>query len=405
MKNIILSLLIAFQTLAAFANPEGWSVNSSEFEYSLTITGVVKINNSELSAENDIVAAFVNGECRGVANATYVDAYQKYYFFLTVFSSEYSGEEVILKYYNKTQDSIFVGFDALAFKDGDNLGTASEPYIIQKGAVNYNLTISNDSVSENLSAGTLIGQLVASSAKESAQYEFILGTLLDEASFELIGDKLYSKVVFNYEKQSVYRINASAISTLLDTVKQEFQIDVINVNDAPYDLTLSADTISENMPIGTFVGLLLASDEDADDSISYEVTEGQFTVSGDSLLTAAFFDYEAEPLQTVMISATDIQGGQVTSTLTINVLDAVDTKVDDVQSLQFAVFPNPTSHSLFLNIPNSIERLIIFNTTGQIVYVSNYYQRAVDVSSFKQGIYFIKVFSQTKTGVKQFIKE
>jgi len=118
MKNILITLLGIFIFGALQAQPSGWQVNSSEYEYSMTMSALVESEGTSYGAANDYLAAFVNGTCRGVAEATYVEAYNKYMFFLTVFSNDYSGEEINFKFYRSSKDSIYTGFYPETFTDG-----------------------------------------------------------------------------------------------------------------------------------------------------------------------------------------------------------------------------------------------------------------------------------------------
>ncbi len=110
------------------AQPDSWQVNSSQFEYSMTLSAVVQYEGTMYGSENDYLAAFVNDTCRGIARASYVEAYDQYMFFLTVFSNAYEGEEVIFKYYNTTEQDSLTGFLPITFQHGVNLGGASDPF-------------------------------------------------------------------------------------------------------------------------------------------------------------------------------------------------------------------------------------------------------------------------------------
>ena len=135
MKKIFLIISILAQAFALFALPEGWTVNSSDFEYSLTITGVIELEGINVASDDDVVAVFVDGNCRGVAVATYVPDYKKNFFFLTVFSNEYSGEEIQIRYYNKEKDQIYDDFPSFIFNSGQNLGSVSSPTDFKAGVV------------------------------------------------------------------------------------------------------------------------------------------------------------------------------------------------------------------------------------------------------------------------------
>ena len=74
-------------------------------------------------------------------------------------------------------------------------------------------------------------------------------------------------------------------------------------NSAPATLDLNGSTILENQPAGTLVGNLLASDPDANATLSFSLVDGNgsqdnalFRIEGASLRTLASFDYEANAM-------------------------------------------------------------------------------------------------------------
>ena len=68
------------------------------------------------------------------------------------------------------------------------------------------------------------------------------------------------------------------------------------------------------------------------------------------------------------------------------------------------LFPNPTSTVLNLQLPDDIkiEKVIFYNTLGQIISTST--QTSWDVSSFANGVYYLKVFNNSEIKTFTFIK-
>jgi outer membrane protein assembly factor BamB len=86
-------------------------------------------------------------------------------------------------------------------------------------------------------------------------------------------------------------------------------------NQAPTDIALSATSVPENQPAGTTVGNLSTTDPDSGDSFTYTLVPGigdtdnvAFTIAGDSLKTAASFDYETKNSYTIRVRSTDSGG-------------------------------------------------------------------------------------------------
>jgi len=69
-----------------------WTVNPQDFQYSMSIIAQLKVEGEFSIDQLDKVAVFANGECRGVANMTYVREYDMYQMYLTVYSNKLSEE-------------------------------------------------------------------------------------------------------------------------------------------------------------------------------------------------------------------------------------------------------------------------------------------------------------------------
>ena len=99
-------------------------------------------------------------------------------------------------------------------------------------------------------------------------------------------------------------------------------------NQTPADILLSGTAVGENLPGGTLVGSLAAVDPDANDTFTYELVAGEgstdnalFRVVGNTLETAAVFDFETQPMHGIRVRATDQAGAAVERTFVISVTD------------------------------------------------------------------------------------
>jgi hypothetical protein len=132
MKQLVLIIAIVLLPVLSQAQPAEWAINSSGYEFSMTLTAEVKLEGTSYNEEGNYLAAFIDGECRGVAEASYVEAYDKYLYFLTVFSNTYSGEEVVFKCFDASAEYTLEGFNPAGFFDGHNVGTAESPVEISE---------------------------------------------------------------------------------------------------------------------------------------------------------------------------------------------------------------------------------------------------------------------------------
>ncbi len=103
--------------------------------------------------------------------------------------------------------------------------------------------------------------------------------------------------------------------------------EVLNVNDVPSGLELSASTVDENDAIGTLVGSLKAIDSDPEDSHSFELMTDTdvFTISDNELFTKAVLNFEESPSRTLDVKVIDDHGASSIQQITIEVQDTNDT--------------------------------------------------------------------------------
>lgn len=106
------------------------TVDPNDFEYSMTITGELLID-GELSTDvNDMVYAYVDGECRGSAQVMHISQVDVYIVMLTVFSNQLSGENLEFKIMDNSITTLLDCSNELTFTADNNLGTPSNPYQI-----------------------------------------------------------------------------------------------------------------------------------------------------------------------------------------------------------------------------------------------------------------------------------
>ncbi len=95
-------------------------------------------------------------------------------------------------------------------------------------------------------------------------------------------------------------------------------------NRSPTHIALSNDSVAENQSAGTVVGVLSTADLTVNDTFTYTLVDGDttsFSLSGNSLKTAASFDYEACNTYTIRVRSTDQQGLWFEEEFTIAVTD------------------------------------------------------------------------------------
>ncbi len=111
---------------------------------------------------------------------------------------------------------------------------------------------------------------------------------------------------------------------------ETFTLTVNPINDAPANFTVSTDSLSENSAVGTVVGIFSATDIDTGETFTYSLVAGDgsndadntlFSISGDTLKSAAIFDYEEQNSRIVRIQVQDIGGLSFVNSQTIRIIN------------------------------------------------------------------------------------
>ncbi len=97
-----------------FAGPPDWQVDPSAYNFNVNITGRLYVNDGVDSNTGNIIAAFVNGEVRGVAEGQAIGP--KVYYFLNIYSSNPSSDNVTFKVYLADEDQILDIEESFIFK-------------------------------------------------------------------------------------------------------------------------------------------------------------------------------------------------------------------------------------------------------------------------------------------------
>ena len=198
------------------------------------------------------------------------------------------------------------------------------------------IALDNASVAENQPSGTLVGTFSSSDpdAGDSFSYSLVSGSGgTDNASFAIAGSQLVTAGMFNYEAKDNYSIRIRSTDAGGMSFEKAFVVTVTNLNDPPTDITLSNASVPENQPAGTVIGTLSSADEDAGDSFSYSLVEGDadnasFTISGNQLQTTGPLDYELKDSYSIRVQTTDAGGLSYEKVLAITVTNVNEPPTD-----------------------------------------------------------------------------
>jgi len=110
-------------------NPTEWTVDPTEYQYNMTVTGIVEVNGSDADTCTNVIAAFVDGECRGVAMPQYIPQLDQYMVFMMIYSNQAENEMVEFKFYDAGEDIELYVENSYPFEADKIVGSVEEPVI------------------------------------------------------------------------------------------------------------------------------------------------------------------------------------------------------------------------------------------------------------------------------------
>ncbi|RXT24143.1 calcium-binding protein [Rhizobium leguminosarum] len=197
-----------------------------------------------------------------------------------------------------------------------------------------NIQLSKTAVSEDTPIWTTVGLLSARDADGDA----LTYTLLDAADdhFRINGNRIVTSKALDYETTTSHTIRV-AVSDGKVTVQKDITINVLDVNEAPLNqaptnLAFSRSSVSENIAIGTSVGLLSARDPEGG-TVKWRLTDdadGIFKLVGNKIQTKAAIDYESTHSLTFTAEAYDAAGNVTSYDFTLAVKDVFESSVSSL---------------------------------------------------------------------------
>jgi hypothetical protein len=109
-----------------------------------------------------------------------------------------------------------------------------------------------------------------------------------------------------------------------------------DINDSPADIVIMPFWVLENLPIGTVVGELVASDPDFEDFHIFTLVSGtgsddnaSFSITGSMVHTNEVFDFETRSTYQIRVRATDLNGATFEKALLVDILDSDEEDADN----------------------------------------------------------------------------
>ncbi|MEQ9166079.1 MAG: Ig-like domain-containing protein, partial [Fulvivirga sp.] len=194
------------------------------------------------------------------------------------------------------------------------------------------ISLTAASINENNAVNTIIGNLssIDPNPGNIFTYSLVSGSgSADNANFNINGAQLRSSVSFDFETKSSYSVRVRSTDQGGLFFEKSFIISINNINEAPNNITLSANTVAENNAVNTVIGLLIASDPDPGNTFVYTmapsgVDNASFNISGNQLRASSGFNFETNSTYSISVRVADQGGLFYDKPFTIEVTDVND---------------------------------------------------------------------------------
>jgi gliding motility-associated-like protein len=244
MRRIIVFYLLSIIGIPALygQKPVNWKVIPSSFNNSMVITAVLNMQSTQSRDPEDVVAAFIGNEVRGVASSSvYINSKDIYVASLIVYSNDINAL-VTFKLFNTASNTVSNAVIApIVFEADGIVGSLEAPLVIKDNNVPTELNLSKTIVNENLPAEALVGifEVVDLDVADTHVFSLVNSNVFEDNSFfEIKNNSLYTKSMFVYDDKSSYTINVQAedskkgkiVKTFIVFIKKDEIGDVFEFN-------------------------------------------------------------------------------------------------------------------------------------------------------------------------------
>jgi hypothetical protein len=276
----------------------------------------------------------------------------------------------------------------------------------------YDLELSETSVQEELAVGTYVADVEVSDEDPDNEYTFTCkgeySVVLDDygpASFYIEDQKLYTDKVFVFDEEdpeanSVF-LRIEVEDQYGNSYAEDFQIAIEKVFHGPDGIALSDSSVYEKVAVGAAVARVLVEDEDPSNTYSFtlqgpynpaiaDYDPASFYIENDTLKTSVEFDYSVSDTSFVRITVEDSRGFTLSRDFTIRIVEnsSGSTGLEEF-SKELNIYPNPADNFVYLEGFEAYQSIGLYELSGKLVMKVATYQKQLDISRFRNGIYLM----------------
>ena len=247
--SLYIATIFSMMATALTAQPD-WSVTPSDFQYTMTVVGVAVFQCEESSDENDLVAAFINGEVRGVQLFD-TDEMGRKYAYMVIYDNDFSGNEITFQLYDASEHAIVETLYSIGFEENGNYGDVVFPFEFKTDFALESLYLSKDSISEEDLAGAVVAEIFAVNENQdlpTVTFDFVNDSLgVDNGHFSIEGNLLVLEENVNVISKPSYQIHLSGTTGLGCTIQEVVALNVSGPGVLNSSATIGTGTLDVTM--------------------------------------------------------------------------------------------------------------------------------------------------------------
>lgn len=326
-KKLLIVCMVVI-AVAAQAQPPGWQVNASQYNYSMTVVGMIKNDGVPVSNANSQVAAFVNGQLRGVATPVFVPALNRSVYYLLVYSND-SGGDITFKYYDADRNTVINAPQTVPFAIDGLTGNPKNPWVWSNRVTDKTADLTSYSLPAQYSSQIYSDTIVAISMPENYDLTSVITSFTTSTGAMVVmdGQEIVSGTAINYSAG----VKVTVRSEDEQTAKR------YTVKIPTLSLSLATGPLYDGSPPGTFVGKLTTSGFDAGVTPVYTFgncspgnDNAAFSIREDSVFINGMVQYDTQPEYDVCIRTTDNHGLYYEKSFHVSILDIVTHDPSDI---------------------------------------------------------------------------
>ena len=209
--------------------------------------------------------------------------------------------------------------------------------VLDSNYVPTDIIPSATSFNENIVIGTPVSTLTTIDVDVTDTHTLTLVSGLgsnDNTYFKIVGNTLQTDSAINFERKNTFQVRIKSTDPGNASIIKTFTLNALDVNEAPTNISLSADSIMELQPLATVIGSLTSTDEDAGATHTYSLVAGTgdtdnalFVILGNNLASNQTYTYTNQ-VYSIRVQSIDNGGLTFEKIFSIKILNVNESPSD-----------------------------------------------------------------------------